>query len=60
METVTVLRDQKPRFCGTMQPIRDDHGNSMVHAIRANNAEFKFYTKGAARLWLELGGLLGD
>lgn len=40
----------------TTKPIKELYNER----IRANNSEFKFYIKGAARLWLELGGLLGE
>lgn len=56
---VYVEINQRRVSCGTIAEVKDEHGNGRYHADRTVCGDtFLFYTKGAAELWLRLGGLL--
>lgn len=44
--------------CGTLTACKDEHGNPRFQADRFDGQSHLFYAQGAAKYWLELGGIL--
>ena len=59
IKTVTVEKNFRTLVCGTIETIKDSHGNPRFIAERkASKDAFPFWTFGGAELWLKLDGLL--
>lgn len=56
---ITVEKNFKKVVCGTIAPFKDKHGNTMFFADRViDKDQFTFFDRGAAELWMKLGGWL--
>lgn len=59
IKTITIQKNLKTVVCGTITPTKDQHGNKQFFADRVvDGDQFTFWTAGAAKLWLKLGGFL--
>lgn len=56
MQVVKITKNLQTIIAGTLQPAKDEHGNSLTIATlnpTIGSEEFSFRTETAARYWLE-------